>query len=206
MMLRNLSRAAVGSSLRMIRWPIDGLLAVVGGDRAPVTAMKLTLDRADARTRELAGLVLGDPGLREDAELRRKAADKRERALNLRAEAELRSERADQLVDEGKQTAARRRKQAASTAKRKRRQAQERRRSTKATATRRADQRRDAAKSSAAQAAKVIEERNKHSRLEQLDSKQGAVQKKEVALTAADEARRLRRAAGDAKGERKSDD
>jgi hypothetical protein len=203
MMLRNLSRVAIGSSLRLIRLPIDGLLAV-GGDRGRVTAVKLLLDRADARARELSGFVLGDPDLQDDAELRREAADERERALNLRAEAELRNQRADQLANDRKQTAARRRKQAASTTKRKRRQAQERRQSTKATATQRASQRRKAAKSSAAQTERVIEERAKHSRLEQLDSKQESVREKEAALVAADEARRLGKAAAAAKEVRKN--
>jgi hypothetical protein len=203
MMLRNLSRVAIGSSLRLIRLPIDGLLAV-GGDRGRVAAVKLLLDRADARTRELAGFLLGDPDLQDDAELRREAADDRKRALNLRAEAELRSQRADQLANERKQTAARRRKQAASTAKRKRRQAQERSQSTKATATQRASQRRKAAKSSAAQTERVIEERAKHSRLEQLDSKQKSVQEKEAALAAADEARRLGKVAAAAKEVRRN--
>jgi hypothetical protein len=203
MMLRNLSRVAIRSSLRLVRLPIDGLLAV-GGDRGRVTALKLLLDRADARTRELAGFALGDPDLQHDAELRREASDERERALNLRAEAEFRSQRADQLANERKQTAARRRKQAASTTKRKRRQALERRQSIKAAATQRASQRRKVAKSSAAQTERVIEERAKHSRLEQLDSKQESVQEKEAALAAADEARRLGKAAAAAKEVRKN--
>ena len=203
MMLRNFSRAAIGNSLWLIRLPIDGLL-VVGGDRRPVTAVKLALDRADARTRELAGFVLGDQELQEDAEIRREAADERERALNLRAEAELRSQRADQQAVERKRAAERRRQQAASTAKRKRQQAQKRRRSSKATATQLASQRHRAAKSTAAQTEKVIEERTKNSRLEQLESKQEAIQKKEAALAASAKARRLRRAAGTVKEERKS--
>jgi hypothetical protein len=202
MMLRNFSRTAIGTSLRLIRLPIDGLLAV-GGNRGPVTAVKLALDRADARTRELAGVVLGDQQLQEDAELRREAADERERSLNLRAEADLRSQRADQQAGERKHAAERRRQQAASTAKRKRQQAQKRRQSSKATATQLARQRHQAAKSTAAQTEKVIEERSKNSRLRQLESKQEAIQKKEAALAASAKARRLRRAAGSVKEERK---
>jgi hypothetical protein len=203
MMLRDFSRTAIGNSLRLIRLPIDGLL-VIGGDRRPVTAVKLALDRADARTRELVGFVLGDQELQEDAEIRREAADERERALNLRAEAELRSQRADQQAVERKRAAERRRQQAASTAKRKRQQAQKRRRSSKATATQLASQRHRAAKSTAAQTEKVIEERTKNSRLEQLESKQEAIQKKEAALAASAKARRLRRAASTVKEQRKS--
>lgn len=203
-MLRNLSRVTLESSLRLIRLPIDGLLAL-GGDGSSVTAVKLGVDRADARTRQLAGALLGDPDLQGDAELRREAADEKARALNLRAEAELRSQRADQLANKKKRTAARQRKKAASATKQKREEAQKRRQSTKTAAARRASQRRNAAKSSAAQTEKVIEERAKHSRLEQLTTKTEAVQAKEAALVAADETRRVRRAAGTAKEKRKSD-
>ena len=203
-MLRDVSRVTLDSSLRLIRFPIDGLLAL-GGDRGSVTAVKLRVDRADARTRRLAGIVLGDPDLQDDAELRREAADEKARALNLRAEADLRSQRANQLANKQKEAAARQRKEAASTTKQRREEAQKRRQSTKAAAARRASQRRNAAKSSAAKTEKVIEERAKHSRLDQLTTKTEAVQAKEAALVASDETRRVRRAAGAAKEKRKSD-
>jgi hypothetical protein len=204
-MLRNLSRITIDSYLRLIRLPVDGFLAI-GGDTGSVTAAKLLVDRADARTRQLAGVVLGDPDLQRDAELRREAAEEKARALNLRAEAELRSQRADQLANKQKRTAARQRKKAASVTKQRREEAQKRRQSTKAAAARRASQRRNHAKSSAAETEKLIEERAKHSRLEQLTTKTEAVQAKEAALVAADETRRVGRAAGAAKAKRKSDE
>jgi hypothetical protein len=153
----------------------------------------------------LVGALIGDASLQQDAELRGKAADEKARALNLRAEAELRSQRADQLAKKEKQTAARQRKEAASATKQRREEAQKRRQSTKAAAARRASQREKTAKSTAAQAEKVIEERAKHSRLDELATKEKAVQAKEAALVAADESRRVRRAAGAAKERRKSD-
>jgi hypothetical protein len=205
MMLRNLSRAAIGGSLKLIRLPIDGLLAV-GGDRPSFVSAELALDRADARTRDLAGLLLWDFELREDAELRREAADERERALKLRAEAELRSQRADQAADEQRHAAQQRRKNAAETKQRKRQQAQERRRSAKASAAQRTNQRRKAAEATAAKTDKVIEEREKNSSLEQLGSKEQAVREKEAALAARDESRRLKQAAGATKEKRKSGD
>jgi hypothetical protein len=203
-MIRTLSRTAIGGSLRLIRLPIDGVLAI-GGDRTPVTAAKLAVDRADARAREWAGLMLGDADLQQDAKRRREAADERGQALDLRAEAESRSEHADQMTEQRKQDAARRRKQAAETAKQKRRKAQQRRQTTKAAAGKKASQRREAAEKSAARTETVVEEKQKLSRLEQLDSKQKAVKEKEAALTAADEARRLRDAATAVKQNRKND-
>jgi hypothetical protein len=201
-MIRTLSSTAIGGSLRLIRLPIDGVLAL-GGDRTPVTTAKLGVDRADATVRQWAGLMLGNPDLQQDAERLREATDERERALNLRAEAELRSERAGQNAEKRKQDAARRRKQATETAQQKRRSAQQRRQSTKSTAGKRATQRREAAEESAARTETVIEEGQKLSRLEQLESKQEAVREKEAALTAADEAQRLRDAAATAKQNRK---
>jgi colicin import membrane protein len=202
MTLRTISRMAVGGSLKLARLPIDGVLRVAG-DSSAVAHAKLALDRTEAKIRALAGDVLGDEALQEDASRRCEAADERERAVQLRSEAELRSERADQRVAAEEQAAERRRAQAAETAKRKRQQAQERRESHKRTAADATRRRRNAAETSAAQSEKVIEERAKLGRLEYLDAKADALEEKEAALRTADEARRLRAAASRAKAERK---
>ena len=202
MTLRTISRMAVGGSLKLARLPIDGVLRVAG-DSSAVAHAKLALDRTEAKIRALAGDVLGDEALQEDASRRCEAADERERAVQLRSEAELRSERADQRVAAEEQAAERRRAQAAETAKRKRQQAQERRESHKRTAADATRRRRNAAETSAAQSEKVIEERAKLGRLEHLDAKADALEEEEAALRTADEARRLRAAASRAKAERK---
>lgn len=202
MTLRTISRMAVGGSLKVARLPIDVALRVAGDSSAVVHA-KLALDRTDARIRALAGKALGDEVLQEDARRRDQAAEEREGAVQLRTEAELRSERADQRVAAQERAVERRRAQAAETAKRKRRQAQERRESHKRTAAEATSRRRNAAETSAAQSEKVIEERAKLGRLEHLDAKAEALEEQEAALRTADEARRLRAAASSAKAERK---
>ena len=202
MTLRTISRMAVGGSLKLARLPIDGVLRVAG-DSSAVAHAKLALDRTEAKIRALAGKAFGDEVLQEDARRRGEAANERERAVQLRSEAELRSERADQRVAAEEQAAERRRAQAAETAKRKRQQAQERRESHKRTAADATRRRRNAAETSAAQSEKVIEERAKLGRLEHLDAKADALEEKEAALRTADEARRLRAAASRAKAERK---
>jgi hypothetical protein len=202
MRLRTISRMAVGGSLKLARLPIDGVLRAAGASRAVVHA-KLALDRTEAKIRALAGKALGDEALQEDARRRGEAADERERAVQLRAKAELRSEHADERVAAQEHAAERRRAQAAETATRKRRQAQERRESTKRTAAEATRRRRNAAETLAAESEKVIEERAKLGRLEHLDAKADALGEKEAALRAADEARRLRAVASDAKAERK---
>lgn len=201
---RALSRNALGGSLQLMRMPIDGLLGLAGDGRR-ATSMKLALDRADASVRGLAGTVLGDPMLREDAELRREAVADRERAANLKAEADLRSTRADRQVGAEKRQAQRRRKQASEGAKRTRQKAQKQRQSTKAKAAGRASKRRKAVKTSAARTERVIEQRAKDARLEHLDARRDALGEKESALSATDEARRLGKAAATVKEDRKSD-
>jgi hypothetical protein len=201
MTLRTISSTAVGASLKLARFPVDGVLRVAGGARA--NGVKLILDRADARIRALAGKALGDESLQEDARRRGLAADERERAMHLRAEAELRSERADEQVAAKERAAERRRGRAAESAKRQRRQAEERRESRKRQAAQATHRRRNAAEKSADQSEKAIEERAKLEHLEHLDTKAEALEEKEAALRAEDEARRLRAAASDAKAERK---
>jgi hypothetical protein len=202
MTLRTISRMALGSSLKLARLPVDGVLRVAGGSGA-AAGVKLILDRAEARVRAFAGKALGDEALREDARRRGEAADERERAMRLRGRAELRSERADEQVAAKERAAERRRGQAAETAKRKRQLAQERRESSKRQAAQATSRRRNAAERSAAQSEKVIEERAKLGHLEHLDAKADALEEKEAALRTADEARRLHAAAANAKAERK---
>jgi colicin import membrane protein len=202
MTLRTISRLAVGGSLKLARLPIDGVLRAAGGGTAVVHA-KLAVDRTEAKIRALAGKAFGDEVLKDDARRRGEAANERERAAQLRAEAELRSERADERIAAQERAAERRRAQAAETAKRKRQQAQERRDLHKRTAADATRRRRNAAQTSAAQEEKVIEERAKLGRLEHLDTKADALEEKEAALRTGDEARRLRAAAANAKAERK---
>jgi hypothetical protein len=193
---------AVGGSLKLARLPIDAVLRVMATRGAAVHA-ELALDRAEATIRALAGKALGDEALQEDAHLRGEAADERERAAQLRADAGRRSERADERVAAQERAAERYRAQAAETANRRRQEAQGRRDSNKRHAAKDTRRRRNAAETSAAQTEKVIEERAKRGRLEHLDAKAEALEEKEAALKTADEAARLRTAASNAKAERK---
>jgi colicin import membrane protein len=202
MRLRTISRMAVGSSLKLARLPIDAVLRIVATRGAAVRA-ELALDRAEATIRGFAGKVLGDEALQEDAHLRGEAAEERERAAQLRADADRRSERADERVAAQERATERHRAQAAETANRRRQEAQGRRDSTKRHAAEATRRRRKAAETSAAQTEKVIEERAKRGRLEHLDAKADALEEKEVALRTAAEAASLKTAASNAKAERK---
>ena len=94
MNLRPIPRTALDGSLRLARMPLDTALALLPGNgtgRAATAA--LALDRADATTRAVAGALLSDPVLTDDARQRLGAVDERERALRLRVEAERKTER-----------------------------------------------------------------------------------------------------------------
>jgi colicin import membrane protein len=201
MTLQTIPRAIVGGTLRAVRLPIDGFLALTGsrGESA-----KLAVDRADATARTIAGAVLRDRELVEDADRRHQAAAERQQAANLHAEAELREERAEQEAEEVRHEAQGRRRKAAEKTQQKRRQAQKRRESTKAKAKKKAEQREERAEEKASKAKEEAEEKREGERLGELEAKADALEAKEEALTAAEEGQRLKEAAGAAKAARKN--
>src|SRR3954462_13464760 len=92
MNLRSIHRAAVGGYVKAVRWPVDRVL----GRRGPGA------DRAGAAAREVAGAALGDDALKADAKARRTAADQRERAETLDAQADQSREEAGECAKERK--------------------------------------------------------------------------------------------------------
>jgi colicin import membrane protein len=197
--LTTIPRALVGGYVKVLRWPVDRALDVLGRGGEP----KLAVDRAEAAARDVAGAALGDDELRRDAAQRRAATDEREEAVRLRAQAQETARRAERTASERKATAARRREQAAERAGAQQQTAERRRSTARRTAARTAQQRRAASQSAVAETEEQIDERAKRERLEQLDREQAALAEREVAVTAADEAARLRDEAGKVKASRK---
>jgi hypothetical protein len=180
MSLRSLPRAAVGGYIKAVRWPIDRALRLRGGDG------RIAVDRADAAARDVAGTALDDQELKAEAGARFEAADRRERAQTLDAQA-------------------RQRRTAATEAARERKRAADRERQQRKRAAARAERdRKAAAEEVVARAHESIDEQAKRDRLEQLDSETAALAEREEALTARDEARRLATATADVKATRKS--
>jgi hypothetical protein len=202
MTLRTIPRLALGGWLTLVRFPIDAVLRV-GSSSGSASSVKLTLDRAEAAVRGLAGAVLGDDSLKIEARRRSEAAGERERALRLRVAAKRASDRVDARVADRQTEADRRRRSAAKSADKRHGQANERRESAKKKAAAMARGRRESAKRSAIRSEQGIEERAKQARVEQLDTKLEALEIREKAQVAADEARRLRAAASKAKAARK---
>ena len=97
MALRTASRLGVTASLRAARLPFDIGIRLAGDSDS---SLALAVDRADARARALAGFVLGDVDLQDDAARRHAATDERVRALKLREQAEDVADRAEEQLAE----------------------------------------------------------------------------------------------------------
>lgn len=201
MALRTASRFGVDASVRTLRLPFDLGTRLVGGADSPVA---LAVDRADARVRALAGLLLGDADLREDAARRHAATDERVHALRLREQAEDLSERADERVAQKEETADRRRAGAVSSAQRRKAQADERRRARAGQAAKSAERLKSTTARAKAESQERVQARANEARLDALEEKAEALEQEEEALIASDEAKRLARAAGTVKERRKA--
>jgi colicin import membrane protein len=196
-----LPRTAVDRSLRIVRLPID---RVIRRDNNRTAAIALTVDRADAAVRRFAGQLLHDDVLREDATERELAANERQRALELRAEAELRARRADEDLHSELDTAKARRETAARRAEEQEKQAEARRREETRRIEERTEERKSATREAAERNEQRIEERARKERLTELERESEVLEAKDDTVTAASEAQRLQRAASEVKSERKS--
>ena len=201
MALRTATRLGLSASVRAARLPLDLGTRLVGGADSP---LGLAVDRADARVRALAGFVLRDPELQDDAARRHAATDERVRALGLRERAEDLSDDADERLAETERRAERRRATAAQDARRRQAQAEDRQRARAAGAAETAQRRRRATEQARAVKQEAVEAREDEARLDALEEKAEALEQEEEALIADDEAKRLGRAAGAAKDRRKS--
>jgi hypothetical protein len=202
-MISSIPRKAVDGALRLARFPADRLLKVAPETGVTAT-VGLAIDRADAAVRGAAGSVLSDHGLHEDAERRRAAADERERAMRLRTKAQVRVETADARNDEKQAESVARRKRADEKARQKGAQAAEQRERLKEQAAKTATKRKQAAEAKAEKAQEDAEKRGQAGRLEQLEKKSDALEVKEAASRAADEARRIEETAAATKEKRKA--
>lgn len=194
---------SVDGALTLVRLPADLALSIVPGSRG--TSAGLMIDRADAAVRGLASKVFSDPQMQEDADQRRLVADERRRALRLRAESDTRRESAEALTEQRQDEAKARRKKADEQAKRKQAKAKSRQEQKKAEAAMVANRRKADARANAAKAEERVESHGKVDRLEQLEKRSEALEVKESAVRAADEARRLEKAAASTKERRKAD-
>lgn len=197
---RFLPRIALTSGLKLARLPLDTVIAVLPGDGA---GARLALDRADAAVRSVFGAILGDPALRTDAERRRQAAQERQRAAKLRAEAERTGERAEARFEQREDHAREQRERAVRREQGRRRQA----RNTAEEQKRRADEternRRANSRQIKNRREEEVAQQEPRERLEALEAQSDALRAKEAEVVARDEAERLAEAASRTKANRK---
>src|SRR5688500_11358867 len=137
-MTQTIPGKAVDGALRIARLPADKILDVVPENRA-TASLGLVVDRADAAVRGAAASLLSDPALRDDADRRETAADKREQALRLRTKAEAKLDDAEARTQAKQAEAEQRRKNAEADAKKKREDAKKEAKKRKARAAKSAE-------------------------------------------------------------------
>jgi hypothetical protein len=190
--------------LKLIRKPVDLAIGLLPRQRTgPAAAARVTVDRVDAGVRTLLGAALGDDALTEGARRQRDAADERQRAVELRRQAQEAEERTEQKLTERHEHASERREQARTRAASRRRQASR----TETTRTRRAreveSERVDASRKQEERVDERIEAREAEARLPVLQEQAEGLAERQAALTQADEAERLGQSAARVKRQRK---
>jgi len=205
MSLTSIPRTVLDRYLKLVKWPLNRGLDAVGRKKAgPAASAGLAIDRADAAVRGAAATVLNDGDLRAEAERRSAAADARERALNLRLEAELKTQRADEELQERKQAAQEKKKAAARLAAEKRKRAEKAKQDKKQNVAEVERRRRESAAEAQAKREEAIQAKARRDRLETIEQETEALEEREEALVAKDEATRLANAAAAIKEERKA--
>lgn len=206
MNVRVIPRAVLDSYLKVARLPLDTAARLVpGGGNGRGASARLAVDRVDATARSVAGAILRDPKLREDAKRRRAAAQERERAVKLRGRADEKISQAQARVEERHEKAQRRRAQADSRTKTRRQRASQEHQQKTEQARATEKRRREAAREVKSEQDERVDEVAPQARLEALEAKAEAEAKREEAVIEKDEAQRLGDAAAALKEERKQD-
>jgi uncharacterized protein YjbJ (UPF0337 family) len=200
-------RTVVSTSLKLVRLPLEQALKLATGSNgaADENSIRATADRADAAAREVAGKATGDDQLQRTATRRRRAADQRDEAATRRRQADERKQQAERRRATGRRQAQQKRSQASRRAQRERSAAEEERRTRERRAEEVAEKRETEAREAAEATQAQVAAREQRARLEQLDSEADAIEKRKDALTASDEADRLKAAAENAKEARRDE-
>jgi hypothetical protein len=203
MEVRNVGRVAVDQWLRMARAPFGAVAHLLPSDSGQRDAALLAIDRAEATVRAALGGLLKDHALRQEASRRRAAVDERFRALELRRKADDTKRAADSQLASDLNASGRQREQAESEGQQRRQKVAEERSERQRQVERRARAELGAVEDAEEQRLAATDKRAKRDRLKVLEEQTAALDRQADALTASDEAQRLRNAAGAAKAARK---
>lgn len=206
MTTRSIPRAAIKTTLRVARTPLDAAtLLLPGAQTGARNSARLTIDRLDAAALRLVGQITLDPRLIEDARIRQQALTERAKAARLRDRAERIEDEGASRLEERREQASRQRAQADQKAKARREQAARERKLREAQASEVESKRKQRSRQAEAKREERIAEQEPKERLEVVEEQAEAQVEREKALAGRDEARRLAVAAGRVKEERKED-
>lgn len=191
-------RLVVGTTLKIARLPIDTVLKLTGRDRS------LAVDAAEAAVKDATASITGDPQLKAEAGRQRVATDERRQAETLRNAATEAAAKAESDNAARQAEIERDRQTAADQATGRQRSAEQKRDAGKAAAAKAEAERKAAIAKVEATEKERLADVERRERLEQLDREAAALSTQEAALTADDEAQRLKDAAAAAKAQRKA--
>ncbi|HYF25005.1 MAG TPA: hypothetical protein VD931_04630 [Baekduia sp.] len=203
MAITPIPRLAVDAALRVGRLPASTAARLLRRGSSPSGA-ELAIDRVDATVRGVAGQLLRDEALQEDAQRRAAATDELERAARLRTTAEGIREEAELQEAEARERAERERQHAAEQAKARKQRAAERKQQQAQNARKTERNRKTTARETAERKRQKARDNERDNRLQTLERQEEALEEREVALRTDDEAQRLQDAAARAKEQRKS--
>jgi hypothetical protein len=207
MSTRTATATTVDRSLKLLRRPADLVIALLPGDRVgPAPVARVAVDRIDSMVRSGLATVLGDESLRADAVRRKAATDERQRALDLRREAEHHEQQTEGRLQTTHEEAGRRRQGAGAKATKRRESASEsqRKRARNAAAAERV--RKQVNREQEVQAEERIANATPEAELPAVDEQAQALQEREVAAREQAEAERLQQSAERVKAERNQQD
>ena len=202
--IKRIPASALDSYLTLVKRPVDAIARRTRRDGASASPAELALDRLDAAVREGAGRLLGDETLQDDARRRRLAASERERALELKAKAEVKTQQADEEFSRRQRAAEERRQSAERRAEEEKRRIEQDAQAKEREVEHAAAKRKAASRKVASTVEGAVDDKADKSRLQQLQVEAEALREEEQALGAQAAAKTLSKAAGNAKAARKS--
>jgi hypothetical protein len=202
--IRAIPARALDGYFSLVKWPLDAVARRTRRDADSTSPAELFFDRIDATVRDTAGRILGDEALQDDARRRRLAASERERALELRAGAEAKTEQADKEFARRHRAAEERRRSAERRAAGETRRIEQEKQAKERAVEQTAAQRTSASRKVASTVEGAVDDKADKSRLQQLQVEADALREEEKALGAEAKAKTLAKAAGNAKATRKN--
>lgn len=204
--MRKLASGIIDGYLKLVRAPVDWAIGRLPGSRVGAQAVsRATVDRIDANVRTVAGSVLGDERLSQDARRRRVAATEEANAVDLRRAAEVVSDQAESRLEQRQDQAGDRRERATAKATARRSQATGKQRARTRQAGQTERKRTQSSRQQTARATEQVQSETAKARLPAVEEQAQALRDREAATEREDDAARLGQAAARVKAQRKTD-